>query len=542
MVLYGVLCLPTKTSFAASFAIIFIILGISSSAALLPIDDGWNALGHFNSKGYGDPWGELWLGAKQDGFRSAGATIGAVYAAGFTNSFGAGLSDVLLVRYSTEGLQMWNRSWGSSSGEEALGLEVTTENLYIVGRTVTGSAGLDGILVKFNLAGVEVWNASWGGGANDEFVDIALGSDGIYVAGSTASYGAGGSDAVIVKYDFDGNLLWMETWGLGEDEFGASVTVTSESIYLTGRDSCYCGGPSNGFLARFSTSGVQAWNATWGGTYFDEGYGVAVYNESVYVTGPTASKTSSTSDLILLKYNSTGAQQWNWTYNYNQESEDSGHSLFATSEEVYIAGRSSWDFQPSIVTLFNLDIDGILQWNTSWGGDGECLTQNIAEAVDGIYISGETEGWLVGGRDGFLTKFDFDGAGSPGPIKLYNPGERDDDGIIPISWTYPFNPGESVVGYELQMDDSPLFYWPDAPWITPQPNYTLTLEKEGTYFFRARAYNSAGYGPWSNIQNITVTFQIFPLIDPWLAPLILLVSAFLLIVITLVLFVYRRLR
>jgi hypothetical protein len=535
--------LPSKTSFTAAFAIVFIILGISSSAALLPIDNGRTPVVHVKSKGYGDPWGELWLGEKQDSFRSSGATIGAVYAAGFTDGLGVGLTDVLIVRYSTEGLQMWNRSWGTSFGEEGAGLVVTTDHLYVAGRTVTGSSGLNGLLVKFNLAGTEVWNVSWGGGANDEFVDIALGSDGIYVTGSTGSYGAGGSDAVIVKYDFDGNLLWQETWGVSEDEFGASIAVTSDSVYLTGRDSCFCGGPSNGFLARFSTSGVQAWNTTWGGTYYDEGYGVAVHNESVYITGPTASKTSSTSDLILLKYNSTGVQQWNWTYHYNQESTDSGYSLVATAEDVYATGRSSWASQPTIVTLINLNADGVLQWNTSWGGDGDCVTQHLAQAVDGLYISGETEGWLVGGRDGFLAKFDFDGAGSPGPITLANPGEIDTDGSIPMSWTEPFNPSESVAGYELQMDNSPLFLWPDVPWSTAQPSYTVTLETEGTYYFRVRPYNSGGlYGPWSNIQNITVQFHIFPPIDPWLAPLILIVSAVVLALITIILFVYRRLR
>ncbi len=533
--------------FTAFLVILFIVLGINSSAALMPINEGSNLAVRSEFRGFGDPWGELWMGKLQDSFRGASASVGAVYAAGITNSFGAGASDILLVRYSTEGLQMWNTSWGTPLAEEASDIAVTTSDVYLAGRTVTGSAGLDGLLVKLNQAGVEVWNVTWGGGANDEFLDIALGSDGIYVAGSTGSFGAGGSDAVIVKYDFDGKVLWTETWGLSGDEYGASVAVTSDSVYFTGRESCYCGGPSNGFLARFSTSGVQAWNTTWGGTYFDEGFGVAVdnavANESVYVTGPTSSQTSSSSDLILLKYNSTGFQQWNWTYNYNTESQDAGYSLRATVDEVYIAGRSSWSSQPTIVTLFSLDTDGALLWNTSWGGDGHCITQNIADAVDGLYVSGETDGWLVGGNDGFLVKYDFDGAGPPGPISLYNPGNVSNDGKIPLSWTQPFNQGVSVSGYELQMDNSPLFFWPDAPWTTSQPNYTATLDSEGTYYFRVRAYNSAGlFGPWSNIQNITVTFLVFPPINPWLAPLILLASTGLIIAIMITLFIYRRLR
>ncbi len=529
--------------FAAFLTIVSIILGVGFSAALVPFRIGFEVTVRYEWRGFGDPWATLWLGSQQDSFQGAGVTIGAVYAAGTTSSFGAGISDILLVRYSSEGLQLWNRSWGTPSAEEALDIETTTDNIYVAGRVVTGSAGSDGLLVKFNLAGSEIWNVSWGGGANDIFNDIAIGSDGIYLAGSTGSFGAGGSDAVLVKYDFNGKHLWTTTWGLSGDEFGASLAITSDSVYLTGRDSCYCGGPSNGFLARFSTNGVQAWNTTWGGTYFDEGYGVAAHNESVYVTGPTASQTSSSSDLILLKYNSTGFQQWNWTYNYNSESEDSGYSLFATADDVYVAGRSSWPAQPTIVTLFNLNPDGVLQWNKGWGGNEDCLTRNIAYAVDGLYVSGETDGWLVGDRDGFLAKFNFEGVSAPGPIKLYNPGDVDGDGVIPMSWTEPFDPDGSVAGYELQMDNSPLFYWPDDPWTTSETNYTVTLESEGTFYFRVRAYNTAGlFGPWSNIQTITVDFIPQPLINPWLAPLILLASTCLLIGITIVLFIYRRMR
>ena len=64
------------------------------------------------------------------------------------------------------------------------------------------------------------WQKSWGGNSHDEFYDILQTQDGGFIvygySYSTDIEGLpnkGGDDAIIVKYDKDGNMLWQKSWG-----------------------------------------------------------------------------------------------------------------------------------------------------------------------------------------------------------------------------------------------------------------------------------------------------------------------------------------
>jgi len=52
-----------------------------------------------------------------------------------------------------------------------------------------------------------------GGSSADSIAATSRDTNGnLYLAGSTSSFGAGGSDALLLKYDSSGNVLWSKTW------------------------------------------------------------------------------------------------------------------------------------------------------------------------------------------------------------------------------------------------------------------------------------------------------------------------------------------
>ncbi len=83
-----------------------------------------------------------------------------VYLAGSTLTFGAGSSDMVLVKYDSSGVQQWYHTWGGGKWDDGRGVAVdSSDNVYFAGYTYTFGAGYEDMaLVKF---GVEPIGDDW---------------------------------------------------------------------------------------------------------------------------------------------------------------------------------------------------------------------------------------------------------------------------------------------------------------------------------------------------------------------------------------------
>jgi len=475
-----------------------------------------------------DPWSILWLGPQNENFSAVVGIVGSVFVAGSTSNDATPSSngrDLILRKYTSEGELAWNHTWLTSHDSVAFGLEATTDALYLAGQTAKDEENDDGLLMKLNFNGNQLWNVSWGSNVTECFNDIAI-SDGVYVVGYRRNSSINDVDALIVKFDFNGNELWNITWDKDNVDYGSDLAVSTDGVYLVGWTGLEWSGTSkNTFLAKFSPSGVQVWNTTWGGSGVDAGWGVTVSNNSIFVTGETQSFSSgSFSDLTLLKYNNSGSILWNITdsagfFQY-------GFDLINSSDSIYVAGKV---YVPSIgwrSSLLHFSNDGVLLWKRYWGGAGNCEPTALSQSIDSLYIAGTTFDWLTADSNGFLVKYNSDGSSAPGPIELLDLEDADRDGAFYVSWTAAIDPDGTIAGYELQMAKSPLFSWYNITWTTTQTSFTVTDLTDGLYYFRVRARDNASfYGSWSNVQGINIVIIMTPSINPWLAPIILAIGA-----------------
>ena len=97
---------------------------------------------------------------------------------------------------------------------------------------------------------IQLWNTTWGGAGYDFGRRVAVGND-IYLTGNTYSFGAGYSDASLVKYDADGNQLWNTTWGGVDNEYGHGVAVGSDIYLARYTDSRFGAGHDDAFLVKY---------------------------------------------------------------------------------------------------------------------------------------------------------------------------------------------------------------------------------------------------------------------------------------------------
>jgi uncharacterized delta-60 repeat protein len=268
-------------------------------------------------------WQELWGG--RGATRAWGLALdstGNLYVTGYTNSSGAGGFDIFLLKVNAQsGALEWQRTWGGSGDDRAYGLAVDPSGyIYVTGYTTSFGAGSeDFVLLKFDSSGSLVWQRTWGGSGYDQGEGVATDSSGdVYVTGATCSFGTGCRNAVLLKFDSQGDLLWQRIWGGTSDDFGRGVSVDSSGdAYVTGVTSSYGAGAWDGLLLKFDPAGNLLWQRTWGTPGYEEGIGDYVdttgnvyvagyYNGSAPDTGP--------SPAILLKFNSTGALMWDYAW------------------------------------------------------------------------------------------------------------------------------------------------------------------------------------------------------------------------------------
>jgi uncharacterized delta-60 repeat protein len=222
--------------------------------------------------------------------------------------------------------------WGRSVAQTSDGGYIVTGATYII----FGAGDYDLFLVKFNSSGDLTWAKTVGGTYEDRGNSVALTSDGGYVVtGTTDGFGAGGDDLFLCKFNSSGDLTWSKTAGGTFYERGRSVAQTSDGGYIvTGETWSFGTGGSDLFLAKFNSSGDLTWAKTVGGTSNDRGNSVALtYDGGYVVTGATGSFGDS-SDIFLVKFNSSGDLTWAKTVGGARD--DTGYSVIPTSDGGYI--------------------------------------------------------------------------------------------------------------------------------------------------------------------------------------------------------------
>ena len=155
-------------------------------------------------------WAKTYGGTGDDLAYSVQQTSdGGYIVAGETRSFGAGNNDVFLIKTDADGNVQWAKTYGGTGNDVGWAVQQTSDGGYIVaGETRSFGAGLsDVFLVKTDASGNIIWAKTYGGTGNDLAYSVRQTSDGGYiVAGLTRSYGVGGEDIFLIKTDANGNI------------------------------------------------------------------------------------------------------------------------------------------------------------------------------------------------------------------------------------------------------------------------------------------------------------------------------------------------
>ncbi len=221
-----------------------------------------------------------------------GLAVGADGSAYMAGMLGTGV--LFLAKFDSVGNLVWDSTYGANATIATGAALDAAGNIYVSAAAFAGPDDPEARLLKFNRDGTLAWAKTWGGSTQfgfDPSRGVATGADGVYMIGETNSFFA--NDAFLVKFDFDGNLLWERDWGVDglEAPFTGLTTaygVTTDgagNVYFTGTTSD-SGHSKNIILVKFNGAGDLLWSKV-GGPGFGAGRDVAVSADgtAVFVSG-----------------------------------------------------------------------------------------------------------------------------------------------------------------------------------------------------------------------------------------------------------------
>src|SRR5262245_61707 len=260
-------------------------------------------------------------------------SAGNVYVTGGSGGSGTDY-DYETVKYDSSGQEQWvaryNGPGNDSDSANSIAID-SAGNVYVTGKSFGSGTDYDYATVKYDSSGQEQWVARYNGPGNsgDSANSIAIDSAGnVYVTGK--SFGSGtDDDYATVKYNSSGQQQWVARYngpGNGSDQANAIAIDSAGNVYVTG-ESFGSATRHDYAMVKYDSSGQQQWVARYNGPTngSDEANAIAIDSAgNVYVTGESV---GGYYDYTTVKYDSFGQEQWVARYNGPQNSVDEAHAI-----------------------------------------------------------------------------------------------------------------------------------------------------------------------------------------------------------------------
>ena len=229
----------------------------------------------------------------------------------------AGGNDIFVSKYNTNGQLVWAKRFGSTESDKGYSLMTNSNgdvfltgfysaHIYFDNIHLTPAGLSDVYTLKMNSSGVVQWAKKGAGTGEDRGKGITFDNNGnIYVAGyftnqatfsGTTITNNGTTGSFLVKYDANGQLIWIKSNCCGTSEYDGIAIDENGFVYTTGyfegsvtigNTTLTSSGNSDILIVKYDPSGNIMWAKKAGGPYEDMANGITLdsMNHMVYITG-----------------------------------------------------------------------------------------------------------------------------------------------------------------------------------------------------------------------------------------------------------------
>ncbi len=244
---------------------------------------------------------------------------GNVYVTGYSEGSGTSY-DFCTIKYNPSGVQQWVARYNNNtanSADQATAIAVDPQgNVYVTGYSVANN--YDYLTIKYNTSGAQQWVARYDGGNGADYARaIALDRMGnCYVTGYSWGGGNADNDYLTVKYTSSGTREWVARYNGGgnDNDYAYSVAVDEAGYVLVTGASDSIGTSSDITTVRYDQNGNLIWVRRYDTTQREDvGRSVALDNSgNIYVTGYSR---RTNIDFSTLSYGPNGNLRWAVFYN-----------------------------------------------------------------------------------------------------------------------------------------------------------------------------------------------------------------------------------
>lgn len=253
-----------------------------------------------------------------------------------------------------------------------------------------------------------LWNHTYGGTNRDEAHSVVECLDnGFAIGGSTQSFANGLTDFWLVRTDEFGNLLWSQSYGGFDDDWGFSVVECSDGGFaFTGFTWSYGAGSGDVWLVRTDSAGNMLWNRTYGGPLWEGGFSIVECQDGGFAIAGKGE--GNNLDVLLVRTDGDGHLLW--SKKYGGADPEEGNSLVeCTSGGFIIAGRRG-EYGSCDALVIRTDENGTMLWDRTYGGEWEHYALSVTEYYEGGFaVAGRGQVSENGGDLPFLIRINVDG-------------------------------------------------------------------------------------------------------------------------------------
>lgn len=209
----------------------------------------------------------------------------------------------VIAKYNKSGSLVWKKYFGNTDSTAFKGVEVAKDRIYAVGLDQKDM----GILACFQLDGQYSWHKEYLYTDDLGLSDIYYFKNNLYVVGGKKvldselvdeERNTSNTDALLLKYSLEGDLLFEKTFGGSNLEHYNSLTAYGNNLYVVGYSNSTDSGlkiftdgvKKAGIFVKYDLDGEMEKKTVYGGSNDDNLTGIVTDNSNLYITGYSNSK------------------------------------------------------------------------------------------------------------------------------------------------------------------------------------------------------------------------------------------------------------
>ncbi|WP_419494533.1 T9SS type A sorting domain-containing protein [Chryseobacterium bernardetii] len=326
--------------------------------------------------------------------------------------------DFHLVKLNQQGEEVWEKYFSGNNHDYLSSTVSTQEGGFLISGTSYSGKGLDKKeeskggsdiwLIRINEFGDELWQKTLGTSSDEEARAVIQSTDlGFFVAGNVqnSSKGYGSKDVWIVRLDKDGKELSQLTLGgKGLDEVekmiptrdgGALLGIYSRSS-VSGSKKTENFGEGDYWIIKVSKDNKVEWEKNFGGKGDDHVRTMALTANGYIIGGESRSERSGNktvgiqegTDLWLIALNERGDEQWQKSYNFKNRDILMGMSVIHSSDDTsskgillggYTQAEGRIEKDDETFWMLYLDANGNEQWRKHVAGESRQKEERLSD-------------------------------------------------------------------------------------------------------------------------------------------------------------------